>query len=57
MKKVIKPFKLSKSGKENYHWRVLIPKEFWEEMQLKDGEFIEISLTEKTIQIKKVETK
>lgn len=58
-KKIVKPFKLSKGGtgeKVNYHWRVLIPKEYWEDMELKEGDFIEISINDKKIiEIKKVE--
>lgn len=61
LKKVIKPFKLSKGGtgkKINYHWRLLIPKEYWEDMQLEEGDFIEISINDKKIiEIKKIEIK
>jgi|GEM_PF-4038359 AbrB family looped-hinge helix DNA binding protein len=60
IKQIIKPFKLSKGGGEkvNYHWRVLIPKDYWEMMELKEGDNVEISINdEKVIQIRKVEIK
>lgn len=56
--KVIKKFKLSKGGVNNQHWRVLIPKRFWEDLELKEGDNIEISISDdKVIKIRKVEIK
>lgn len=55
-KRIIKPFKLSKGGVNNYHWRLLIPKDFWEYMELKEGDHIELSIDDKKrIEVKKVE--
>ncbi|WP_349764269.1 hypothetical protein [Fusobacterium sp. SYSU M8D902] len=57
-KKIIKAFKLSSSGKNNLHWRLLIPKEFWESMELNEGDNVELSLNDnKTLEIRKVEVK
>lgn len=56
--KVIKKFKLTKGGVNNQHWRVLIPKNFWEDLELKEGDNIEISINDdKVIKIRKVEIK
>lgn len=56
--KVIKKFKLSKGGVNNQHWRVLIPKDYWEYIELKEGDNIEISISDdKVIKIRKVEIK